>query len=124
MTPQQSQALELSIQHWERVVADPTGEPIGPDECALCRAFRPFDGKAICTKCPVRLATGQSGCTGTPYQDFEDALAAYTNDEAMDDGTVPDLRLLTSLAQAELDFLISLREPVVEPPDSLGKSTL
>lgn len=82
-------ALKGSIAKWEAILAG-TGEDDGPDNCPLCQLFNtPQTKDDFCKGCPVREATSQRFCHGTPYEDYLDG----GDDE---------------VAQAELDFLKSL----------------
>lgn len=98
-------ALEASIRHWEENLAaeTPDGVSIGPDNCALCDMFLYDD--VSCGKCPVAQRTGFGGCNYSPYENAEDALEdwdEYPNDEEY-------RATWRKAAQAELDFLKSLR---------------
>ena len=97
-------ALEHSItKKWEPIVANDGIEPFGGPDCALCVRF---DENGDCIRrnrltygfevCPVAIATGRLSCTGTPYRKWDSA--AYKPGDK-----------LRRLAQAELDFLKSLR---------------
>jgi hypothetical protein len=44
--------------------------PYGHSDCPLCTLNR----LAWCQDCCIRLDTGFTGCIGTPYDDYEDAL--------------------------------------------------
>jgi|SRR6185437_1058006 len=99
-------ALEGSIAKWQAIVAG-TGTDRGVMNCPLCQEF----WKAGCNGCPVAERTGRSFCSGTPYDAWEeeewpegepyDALNKLTDRTAR--------KRLRAIAQAELDFLISLR---------------
>ncbi len=104
MTPEISRALEASITHWKRIVADPLGESSKSKDCALCQL------ELGCQNCPVQLRTGRSGCLETPYHPFQKAKEATL--EAYDGTPISTGRLsyLSALAEEELEFLISLRE--------------
>lgn len=78
-------ALRGSIAKWRAIVAG-TGINRGPSDCPLCKLF--FFVRR-CVGCPVFERTGETGCGGTPYSDYE------KNGEL-------------EVAKAELDFLISL----------------
>jgi hypothetical protein len=114
-------ALNESIEHWERVVANPTEEAIGGSKCALCLLFNPLvkGSKAYvedeiiaaarnraCEGCPVMARTGERLCNATPYYAVEALDHASNSDEYL------------TAAQAELDFLISLL-----PKDGIGAAT-
>lgn len=112
MTTEAKQALELSIQHWERLLS---GEDlmIGPGSCSLCRLYNTlfihrhndFPLKKLqdicCIGCPVFEKTGLKYCAGTPYSIV---------DEKCNDGV--SLSELKVEIENELDFLKSLREPI------------
>lgn len=107
MKPEVAEALEASIKHWEENVAatDPLDVSISDYDCALCKMF---DTHTIdyCTGCPVYAATGKRLCGGTPYSKAHRALIAWQDD------TSDTNRLnFQAEAQAEVDFLKSLREP-------------
>lgn len=92
--------LEASIKHWERVVEDPD-EPVGRTHCALCMEYNNNslgDVKYDCIECPVMIRTGSQFCFDTPWMKYD--KCAHNEQE-------PERE---QLAQAELDFLISLRE--------------
>jgi hypothetical protein len=78
-------ALEGSIKKWQMIV-DGTGEDHGSKNCPLCAMFL---GTGSCRGCPIFEKTKLSLCWNTPYVKY----------------TIGD----NKAAQAELDFLISLR---------------
>lgn len=59
----EQRAINESVKHWERVVLD-KGEPIGAENCALCKIYMPD----LCRGCPVKETTGAAGCAATPYE--------------------------------------------------------
>ncbi len=99
-------ALYGSIVKWEKIVAG-NGEDNGVDNCPLCQRFvvnadGDFSG---CEGCPVRNATGSSGCEGSPYDEwayYMDKVRAKMPNKVFDDES-------RRLAQVELDFLRSLK---------------
>lgn len=121
-------ALRGSIQKW-RDILDGTDQDEGAQNCPLCKEFydrtNPDDPEddAECFGCPVRNATGEPACAGSPYKDWMEALDAEA------DGRTPwselcrraDTPAKRTAAQAELDFLTSLlpdgtaSEPNEEP---------
>ena len=109
MDAETSQALEDSIEHWRRnVEAEAPGDvSIGPENCALCNAFRIEEYfEAPCDGCPVAAKTGAPCCRGTPYVSVENVLSDWKGAPAstwMRDAW-------RALAAAELAFLESLRE--------------
>jgi hypothetical protein len=97
-------ALRGSIQKWEKIV-DGTGTNDGAANCPLCLKFNTaLNGgtKCHCFGCPVFASTGQHGCSGSPYEAYEEAECEVDEEE------------LQPLAEAELDFLKSLLPPGVE----------
>lgn len=114
MDAKTAEALESSILHWQDNVAAerPLDASTSAEDCALCRMFFRNGMRDACRGCPVFLKTGKSHCDDTPY---DLALPAHEN---WDDGyggiAMRDAFRLA--AQAELDFLISLREPVEATP--------
>lgn len=76
---------EFAVKNWE-IISD-TG---GQRTCAFCRLFYQMESldSTHCSGCPIRLLTGRSACTGTPYDDFKSAMNP----------------------QAELDFLRKAKE--------------
>jgi hypothetical protein len=102
------EALKGSIGHWEDIVACRDNSS-GVSACALCAMFREADGES-CTECPVKVHTGMDYCSGSPHEEFADALMAVPFERKfLDDGyNFRDYPHLLPLAQAELDFLKSL----------------
>jgi len=97
-------ALEASIQKWEKLVKTPLEKALlGPHHCPLCLLFHSHyreDENPVqnrCVGCPVCDKTGRVCCVGTPYDDVEWAMADH--DEAK----------FRSAAKRELAFLKSLR---------------
>ena len=104
MTAQtKSEALEASILHWqENVKAERSLDVLANDtDCALCAKFYDLE----CEGCPVYLRTGLRYCLGSPYGA---AYAALREWRQFDAGAARDE--FRRCAQAEVDFLISLRE--------------
>lgn len=98
------QALEKSIAHWEaNARATTLGDiKLGTDHCALCHAYYSND----CQGCPVNARTGQAYCVGSPYN------AVHHAAERFEDNPTPETwGAYRRAAQAELDFLKSLRTP-------------
>jgi len=92
MDARTAEALEKSIKHWETVVEDPKGTLVGWRDCALCQLFNTDSPPAVnCKGCPVADKVGAISCRNTPYENFR-------------------WNMTVENAQAELDFLISLRE--------------
>jgi hypothetical protein len=96
-TPAQTaEALEKSIQHWERLASGTTKPGEGPFEgsCALCRTHPNCEG------CPVMLRTGKWCCYDTPYYKARASWDAGRNSNEF-----------KRAARKELAFLKSLRTP-------------
>lgn len=87
-------ALKGSIRKWEQI-RDGLIQDEGVRNCPLCKLFHHID----CLGCPVQQRTGHMRCAGSPYEDF-----SYD----IDDNGFGDPDIIKTLAQAELDFLISL----------------
>lgn len=109
-------ALEASIKHWEENVAAKTKDEakVFGDACPLCKLFNygpsaPANCIESCGHpsygmCPVFARTGCDECEGSPW---ETAMQAWRSWNPQD----PDfLTYWKEVAQAELDFLRSLRE--------------
>lgn len=96
------QALEDSIAHWEANVAAQTIKDIklGIRHCALCHVYYNSD----CQGCPVNARTGQMYCVGSPYN-----AAQYAAERLEDNPTPETWEIYRRAAQAELNFLKSLR---------------
>lgn len=114
MDARTAEALEASIRHWqENVNAQRAPEAsTSPEDCALCRMFFRNGMRDACRGCPVFKKTGKSHCDDTPY---DLALPAHENWEH-GYGGIAMRDAFRIAAKAELDFLISLREPVETTP--------
>ncbi len=99
-------ALRGSIAKWRAIVAG-TGVDHGVDNCPLCNIF--CHGINNCGGCPVALAALDDGCRKTPYVPW---AALFGGEEFPHRATTERQK---AAAQAELDFLISLMPPGVEP---------
>lgn len=104
MDDRTKEALLGSIAKWEAIVAG-HGEDKGVDNCALCQMF----WHDRCKGCPVAAKTGEIHCVGSPY----DAWGGENGEEytPLNDADEEDREDFKKLAQAELDFLISLLPP-------------
>lgn len=102
--------IQGSIEKWEKVVIhhESDGEK-GQDGCAaascpLCCKYNWYANDAIdrngkqCAGCPISLDTGKTGCSGTPYDEY-DNLAEYCSED-----TDYHLEAL-ELAEQMLDYL-------------------
>jgi len=96
------EALEKSIEKWEKIVAG-KGEDRGRDDCALCKLFR----KESCVGCPVYAKTGHLGCRGTPYVRWVNHHDYKHFDESSEIYEI-ECSECKRLAQEELEFLKSL----------------
>lgn len=106
--------LQESIRHWERLrdcttVKAILDEGVGANRCALCQTYPWYLG---CLGCPVKNETGIRGCRNTPYTE------AYRYAKCRGREVGFDVRVWVKLAQAELDFLRSLKEPDTETYDA------
>ncbi len=105
-----SEALEASILHWqENLEAElPGAVRIGVENCALCSIYYDED----CEGCPVSERTKSKMCRSTPYGAAFNALTGweYTNPSSCGNTWRAARDEFHRRAQAEVDFLISLRE--------------
>lgn len=108
MNKETKKALEGSIKKWEDIAAG-RGLDAGPDNCPLCAIF--FNERG-CGDCPVRLKADFGGCVNTPYSDWFNHHDEDHELNTQDDGIRLFKGCTTCLehAQAEVDFLKSLRE--------------
>jgi hypothetical protein len=98
------EALEKSIHKWERIVADRRAVDNQGGNCALC-----LQSGGDCSRCLVGLKTGSIECYETPYWDWV-CHQVVKHKECEPYRRQKDCKECTMLAQAELDFLISLRD--------------
>jgi hypothetical protein len=104
-------ALEASIQNWIHNRDNPSTATFGSKNCALCQQHRrgfpiQFDPEETdCHTCPVAQRTGQNCCIGSPY-----VTAVVVHDDWLEEPNPDTLAAWTAAAQAEIDFLISLRK--------------
>jgi hypothetical protein len=106
MNPETLEALKGSIEKWRKIVEE--GEiNRASNDCPLCAMFI----RADCEGCPIKQATAQRFCKGTPYFDFE-----YWDDDAYEANQTgrADTDDKMVAARAELDFLRSLLPKEVE----------
>jgi hypothetical protein len=102
MTVLALQALQASILHWERMLAQKRAndnERPGSAHCALCQHFNRHQ---ICTGCPVFERTGHPGCVDTPYFRANCAWACWFSDMPS------SVKAWRAACQEEIDFLKSL----------------
>jgi len=97
-----------SIKKWEAIV-DGTGHDLQGENCPLCAEF---GGLTRCHGCPIKEKTSHKQCRTTPYADFiyhwSDAHKDYCNGPRR-----VVCRTCQSHAQAEVDFLVALRDEFV-----------
>jgi len=96
-------ALQGSIKKWEKIVKG-TGEDLGGKNCPLCRLY-----SDSCGECPICQATGQIGCSGTPYDEWR-AHHYVTHESYIDYRGFLKIQCIAckELAEKELAFLRSL----------------
>lgn len=122
MTPKTLVALRASITHWQDIVDDPDNAKLGFDHCALCQEFHPStspirqeayqkDSSVMCLGCPVREATGQHGCLGSPYDQAELLAPDGWPEDASAETLVAKRQDFLWAARKELAFLKSLLPP-------------
>lgn len=100
-------ALRQSITKWKQIVAGKLAER-GTKTCPLCQMFNTGDS---CDGCPVAERTGFNFCGDTPYWEWHGAFAYSDFPSHVDNKDAGTRGKLVKLAQAELDFLISLLPP-------------
>jgi hypothetical protein len=96
MEPYVAEALERSIDSWERICKSwfPLRKKLGSSECPLCIIFIDED----CRGCPVKQKTGKPLCNGTPYIEVATAHSSRNTSE------------FRVHAKREFEFLKSLRD--------------
>ena len=103
MDTKTTEALEGSIKKWEKIVQG-NEEDDGIANCPLCTLFH----AGACKKCPVQLTTKAFGCGASPHEKWmkhqEEVHWLLPKRRAA-------CRECQDLAQQEVDFLKSLREP-------------
>lgn len=80
-------ALRKSVAKWQH--AAKTGDTSrcgGAADCPLCNLYHPSlnDGnmrEGCSPSCPIKLATGQDWCKGSPYEPWEDAFTEEEKEE-------------------------------------------
>lgn len=109
MNQQTLDAIDASITHWEEVAntTHPSKVFIGGNDCPLCVLFFQWDkpDDYACQGCPIKEATEQPNCYGSPYYEVAKALIKWRSDP-----TNPQLaEAFRAAAQEELEFLKSLK---------------
>ena len=104
MNAETLKALKGSIRKWKRI-EEGKGVDRGPDNCPLCKLFF---YQCDCKGCPVFEKTGLPNCSGTPYDEWADAVYPYPrpkNEPKHPRATTPKL---VAIAREEREFLESL----------------
>jgi hypothetical protein len=102
-----SQALKASITKWQMIAAIYRGGQLVNDmaptkTCGLCVKYFEDD----CKGCPVRAATGNPFCQGSPYFEVCHLKDMINHSKPV---TVLAAKELAKAAGREVDFLISLQ---------------
>ena len=98
------EALEGSIRKWEAVV-EGSGADEGGSNCPLCVLADSRNEDGGCAGCPVFEATGEEECGDTPFFLWRGVAKASRHGRTF---VVHD-SASRAAAQAERDFLVSLR---------------
>ena len=133
------EALELSIQKWERILKREQ-EDHGANDCALCNLYflseSEEDDYKDCEGCFIKEETGEDYCKATPYLDYKHKKSvevsikrqslrfpAESHEEIFSEnmGLERLMRNTDKAAKAMLDFLISLRGKDAELPQTPEK---
>ena len=107
--------LNWSVEKWEGIFdAKDAYKDQGTSDCPLCLTYfnrkHPTDG-SYCYGCPVREFTGMTGCAGTPYEGFQNALHALekeNEDAGIDDDYSPWSGDIEEYVMGEITFLRNL----------------
>lgn len=99
MDERTTKALDASILKWTEMSNGIGMERTSVGDCALCELFY---GTWSCNGCPVMARTGNPFCRGTPYSKYRHGQDRYVPQEE-----------LMQLAKEEVDFLTSLRPPLM-----------
>jgi len=111
MKKEVAEALEKSIQKWEKIVAG-EGVDEGPNNCALCKLFSDVDcyNSKLGVSCPASdIESYLDGCCGTPWEEWRDHHEEKHGTKYYEPKKV-ECRECKRLAKKELEFLKSLRE--------------
>ena len=95
-------ALQGSIEKWQRIVRRTSAVDHGTQNCPLCTMFY----EANCKSCPVRHATGQVHCYGSPYDEW--SIHNFLCESLTHHHRTPGCKECLRLARAELAFLVRL----------------
>lgn len=108
MDTKTAEALEGSIEKWEKIVRG-EGKDEYNENCPLCKEFKLT--LTQCGDCPVNNRNSRDGCTGTPWTAWDKHQKKSHSDSPYRVIMCTDCK---DLAQQEVDFLKSLREPEVK----------
>lgn len=95
--------LEGSIDKWKRVLNGSDIEK-GAINCPLCQKY--LRGIGSCLGCVVHQKTGKPSCYSTPYEQWERHQGIAHDQYINRSVQCPECK---EIAQAEIDFLLSLR---------------
>lgn len=102
-------ALDKSIEKWEKIVKDRRSVDNGVDNCALCQKYVKLSfPRYICTDCPVKLHTGKDFCKESPYAMWT-IHQQLAHRDSLPYRRQKGCKTCDEIAQAELDFLRSLK---------------
>lgn len=115
MDKKTKKALEASIRHWEENynAEVPSQVSLGTRACALCGLFAKrvkLRGLQCSDKCPVKAVSGKDACKNTPYDKATDTLFDWYRRYRDYQPIAGSYDRWREAAQAEVDFLKSLRE--------------
>ena len=118
MNDQETQALDESIVHWERLrkaveCNDPHSAEIEEwksESCKLCELYLK-DGEDDCPGCPVQEHTGSPFCEETPWLRANNALTKWVFPYCRRSGDEEDARInALHCVASQSEFLRRLRE--------------
>lgn len=99
------EALNKSINKWEKIVRSTVALDKLSENCALCKLFN----QGGCIGCPVSLRTNYSGCGKSPYREWIKHHDSEHNTQFGDYyHRIKGCKECLDLATKELNFLISL----------------
>ena len=100
--------VEAAIKKWERIIFD-GGKDTGTKNCPLCRVYNQ-DEQAICDECPIKEITGEGGCSGTPYIEWDYHSFIHHDTLTRKGFSIVECKECQKLAENELKFLETVRE--------------
>lgn len=114
LTASQAEALEaLRASYdgkWTYLVEEPLAKEL---DCSLCKRFRYQPNKSECSGCPVRVATGEPRCVGTPYPSWRWIKAVYRKGDKVHGGSVTQ-DTVRKVAHAEQNWLRNLHANIIK----------